>query len=160
MKSQDPKNKIADFAQQRNYNQESYRQDGLFNYMNEERIPTSVKIKQPKTYYYDNYEISLSYGQSNIEKCLFVILVCIFFSVLLIYKYFLDLHTTILYIFISSCFVDIIITLFYVYFLIKLRRTQILLSVFFSISVHRKASQYRNHSLNWYTHHALRTNLS
>jgi hypothetical protein len=124
MKSQDPRVKHVDFAAQRTFSMEN-RQDGVFNYINDDRIISTHKHKNKKIYYFDNYEISLSYGQANIEKCLIVILMCLTFSATLIYKYFFDLHETILYIFIGSCFVDLIVTLFYLYFLFKLKAAQI-----------------------------------
>jgi hypothetical protein len=124
MKSQDPRVKQVDFAAQRNYSIDN-RQDGVFNYMNDDRIISTHKPKKQKIYYFDNYEISLSYGQANIEKCLIVILLCLTLSASLVYKYFFDLHTTILYIFIGSCFIDFIVTCLYLYFLFRLKSEQI-----------------------------------
>jgi hypothetical protein len=124
MKSQDQRIKHVDFAAQRAYSIDN-KQDGVFNYMHDDRIVSTHKPKRDKVYYFDNYEISLTYGQANIEKCLIVILICLSLSASLVYKYYLDLHETILYIFIGSCCLDFIITCFYLYFLFKLKSAQI-----------------------------------
>jgi hypothetical protein len=103
---------------------EQGRQGDFFNYINEERIQPIYKSDK-KSFYFDNYDISSSYGQANIEKCLFVIFLIVLYSALLIYCYYLDIHETIMYFFIFTTGVDICISFFYIYFLIKLKSGQI-----------------------------------
>jgi hypothetical protein len=106
----------------RNYEQN--KQDDFFNYINDERIQPIYRTEK-KTYYFDNYDISSSYGQANIEKCLIVIFVIILYSALLIYTYYLDIHQTIMYFFVATAGLDVCISLFYIYFIIKLKSGQI-----------------------------------
>jgi hypothetical protein len=124
MKSKDHRDKHVDFSAPRTYSMDN-KQDGAFNYLNDDRIVSTHKTRKEKVYYFDNYEISLTYGQANIEKCLIVVLLCLTVSISLVYKYFFDLHETIVYIFIGSCFIDLIVTSFYLYFLFKLKSAQI-----------------------------------
>jgi hypothetical protein len=102
----------------------SNRQGDFFNYINEERIQPIYKSDK-KDFYFDNYDISSSYGQANIEKCLFVIFLVVLYNAFLIFCYYLDIHETVMYFFIFTTGVDVCVSFFYIYFLIKLKSGQI-----------------------------------
>lgn len=87
--------------------------------LNEERI-VYTKPKH-KNFYYDNSSISMSYGQYNVEKCLVVLLILLVYSSFLIYNYSLMVNTLNCILLFSGVGLDLIISVLYLYFLIKLK---------------------------------------
>jgi hypothetical protein len=94
------------------------------NDLNEERIISSYRPKE-RIFYYDNSQISMSYGQYNVEKCLIVLFIIIVTQACLIYNYYLILSYTSLTLLLSGTGVDLITSFLYLYFLIKLKSDQI-----------------------------------
>jgi hypothetical protein len=119
MKTSEKQSKFQNFMQQRQANMDRGNPDFPAD-LNEERIKSVYRPKE-RVYYYDNSQISLSYGQYNIEKCLIVLSVLILTSGLLIYNYFFSFSNISFVIFISTSSVDIIVAFIYLYFLIKLK---------------------------------------
>jgi hypothetical protein len=108
------------FAQQRQDAMEIGKIDSVENPLNEERI-VSTYHKDNKKFYYDNSSISMSYGQYNIEKCLFVLLFLITYSTCLGYYYYESFdYLTFVFLIIGGS-IDVLISFMYLILLIKLR---------------------------------------
>lgn len=122
MKTSEKQNKFANFTQQKT-NFDRNRPDP-YQDLNEERIITTYKPRD-KIYYFDNSAISLSYGQYNVEKCLFVLSAIILITAFLIYNYYTFFNNVIYVVLVSGGILDVIAIFMYLYFLAKLKSEQI-----------------------------------
>jgi len=127
MKTTDIGNKYGNFTQNRkdliNKNRfedlEGFNQD-----LNEERIVSIYKPKE-RIFYYDNSQISMSFGQYNLEKCLIVQFILIILTACLLYEYSTNLdYLNCVLIFLGGG-LDVIASIFYIYFLYKLKSNDI-----------------------------------
>jgi hypothetical protein len=124
MKTSDVENRFSNNPQKNEIFQKERIDDAPVNEsLNAERIITDYK--KTNKIYYDNSAISMSFGQHNIEKCLFVLLFLIIFSTYLAFSYFLTLDKAFITSIVTGCVVDLIISLIYLYLLIKLRSDHI-----------------------------------
>ena len=89
------------------------------------RTPISSNAKQQKEknfyFYYDNSNICQYYGQSNIEKCLFLLFFLITYTITIIYYYITLMNNFLYYTIICSLSIDSLCFIFYCYFLYKLK---------------------------------------
>ena len=81
--------------------------------------------RKEKRFHYDNSIISQSYGESNIEKCSFVISSILLYSIVLGYVYVDIFSNTKFYIFLFGVAVDFLISVYYLYLYFSLKNEQI-----------------------------------
>lgn len=121
MKTSENENKFSNFTQHRIEILRKERIDDapINESLNAERIITTYK--NTKKIYYDNSAISMSFGQYNLEKCLFILLFLIIYSTYIAYSYLDILDKTNLTFLIAGGVIDLIVSLIYLYLLVKLR---------------------------------------
>jgi hypothetical protein len=90
-------------------------------------IPLINKSQKEKNlyFYYDNSNICQYYGQSNIEKCIFLLLFLLTYTTTILYYYSLLIKTILFYFIILTLIVDFISFIIYCYFLYKLKSDDI-----------------------------------
>ena len=124
MKTSDVENKFSNNPQRNEIIQKERIDDAPVNEsLNAERIISDYK--KTNKIYYDNSAISMSFGQHNIEKCLFVLLFIIIFSACVAYNYYTIIDTPFLISIITGCGVDLVVSIIYLYILLKLRSDNI-----------------------------------
>jgi hypothetical protein len=125
MKTSDAANKYEKFSGARGASKNRVEEFNEFNNdLNEERIISTYRPKE-RIFFYDNSQISMSFGQYNVEKCLVVLFIMIVISALFIYNHYLILSNLSLMLLICGGGVDIITSFIYLYFLVKLKSEQI-----------------------------------
>ncbi len=87
-------------------------------------------INKPQTeknlyFYYDNLNICQYYGQSNIEKCIFLLVFLLTYTTTILYYYSFLIKTIIFYFILLTLIVDFISFIIYGYFLYKLKSDEI-----------------------------------
>jgi hypothetical protein len=75
--------------------------------------------------FYNNSNICYRFGQVNIEKALFVLLFQMIFTALLIYLYIYDIAKILIYLFLISAGIDMILMTIFIYFVMKFRQDEI-----------------------------------
>lgn len=101
---------------------------------NNEDVLNTSKIKYRKVNkdkfvsninFYNNSNICYRFGQVNIEKALFVLLFQMIFTALLIYLYIYDIAKILIYLFLISAGIDMILMTIFIYFIMKFRQDEI-----------------------------------
>jgi hypothetical protein len=75
--------------------------------------------------FYNNSNICYRFGQVNIEKAVFVLLFQMIFTALLIYLYIYEIAKILIYLFLISAGIDMILMSIFIYFVMKFRQDEI-----------------------------------
>jgi len=124
MKTQQINGNQIDFGEKSFYI-DNYNNYDIYN-RNIDQNPKFGKFKRKEIkFYYDNSIISESYGQSNVEKCLFILTCLILFSFVLGYIYIEIFSTLKFYILSITILLDLLVNVYYIYLYISLKNEQI-----------------------------------
>lgn len=84
--------------------------------------------------FHNNSNICYRFGQANIEKALFVLITQMILTALLIYAYIYELEKVIVYLFLISAGMDLILVSIFIYFVMRFRQDEIFASFSRSLS--------------------------
>src|SRR4051812_2424075 len=69
--------------------------------------------------FHNNSNICYRFGQVNVEKALFVLIIQMLYTALLIYAYIYDLEKVLIYLYLISAGIDLILMTIFIYFVLK-----------------------------------------